>query len=446
VSDPSTSSGPPAGWYPDPAGGSGHRWWDGSAWTDHLSGPTPGTRDPQGPGRPEGTTTEPDLGGPTGPPAVASTPSPAPPGWYHDPAGEGGFRWWDGSTWTDTVTGPLDDLADGAGRPPAGSRSSSPGPGPIGEVDRLLSETFRLSGQRAGHLLPYVVYFVLSLGLIGAFAGWYGLRDTVVTIDEQSTAVDVDYGGSPVALIVYLVLFPLSMVGGVLAKAATARQTWAAQSGAPEPWSESLAGVLRRWRPLLFGAVGRTALYWVLGGSFVIGSVLVPPLILLFPVVAALFLFLWLRLAFISQAAVLAPAGSGPFSTSYRVSGQSAGRLLGRLIVLALVGAALLVVVSLTGSVFSALAGVENAVEPDPSGLVYDLNAYLGANVAFFALGSAFGALGLGANYVFAAVGTTLLYRNLDGPVDPAILRSPAGVDPSEVPEPSEAADHRASP
>ena len=31
----------PAGWYPDPAGGSGSRWWSGEAWTDHpTAGPT----------------------------------------------------------------------------------------------------------------------------------------------------------------------------------------------------------------------------------------------------------------------------------------------------------------------------------------------------------------------------------------------------------------------
>lgn len=27
---------PPAGWYPDPAGGSRLRWWEGTDWTDHY--------------------------------------------------------------------------------------------------------------------------------------------------------------------------------------------------------------------------------------------------------------------------------------------------------------------------------------------------------------------------------------------------------------------------
>jgi Domain of unknown function (DUF4328)/Protein of unknown function (DUF2510) len=33
--------GPLAGWYPDPAGGSRLRWWDGSAWTAHVTPPAP---------------------------------------------------------------------------------------------------------------------------------------------------------------------------------------------------------------------------------------------------------------------------------------------------------------------------------------------------------------------------------------------------------------------
>jgi Scramblase/Protein of unknown function (DUF2510) len=30
---------PPPGWYPDPAGGAGTRWWDGQGWTDHVQAP-----------------------------------------------------------------------------------------------------------------------------------------------------------------------------------------------------------------------------------------------------------------------------------------------------------------------------------------------------------------------------------------------------------------------
>jgi uncharacterized protein YxjI len=32
---------PPPGWYSDPAGGPGTRWWDGQGWTDHIQQPTP---------------------------------------------------------------------------------------------------------------------------------------------------------------------------------------------------------------------------------------------------------------------------------------------------------------------------------------------------------------------------------------------------------------------
>ncbi|MBB3676712.1 phospholipid scramblase-related protein [Modestobacter versicolor] len=34
-----TQSPPPPGWYPDPAGGAGTRWWDGQGWTEHVQQP-----------------------------------------------------------------------------------------------------------------------------------------------------------------------------------------------------------------------------------------------------------------------------------------------------------------------------------------------------------------------------------------------------------------------
>jgi hypothetical protein len=42
MSTPSLSSDlAPFGWYPDPAGSGMLRWWNGSAWTDHLEYPRP---------------------------------------------------------------------------------------------------------------------------------------------------------------------------------------------------------------------------------------------------------------------------------------------------------------------------------------------------------------------------------------------------------------------
>lgn len=36
-----TASTPPAGWYPDPSGGAGQRWWAGSLWTGQTQGESP---------------------------------------------------------------------------------------------------------------------------------------------------------------------------------------------------------------------------------------------------------------------------------------------------------------------------------------------------------------------------------------------------------------------
>lgn len=37
----SAPAGVPAGWYDDPSGGGGRRWWDGANWTSHVQAPLP---------------------------------------------------------------------------------------------------------------------------------------------------------------------------------------------------------------------------------------------------------------------------------------------------------------------------------------------------------------------------------------------------------------------
>lgn len=46
---------PPPGWYADPAGLHGSRWWDGTTWTDHVRAETPSDDPPPLPGAPDVT-------------------------------------------------------------------------------------------------------------------------------------------------------------------------------------------------------------------------------------------------------------------------------------------------------------------------------------------------------------------------------------------------------
>lgn len=330
-------------------------------------------------------------------------PTDPPPGWYPDPAGGPDYRWWDGLSWTDSLstevgTGPL-------------SRDAPS----VGVFGTWFSESFRSAIDRAGHFLPMILVFVLSVSVPTSFGIWYAVRNTVLTFDPETAAPAIDYGGSRPWLIAVAASVPLSTILSFLCKASVARQVWAVKADRPEPWSDSVREVLRRSGRVIPYSLGRAAIYYLLGGVLVAALLLSPGFILMAPFVGALLFFFWIRFAFVGTVAALGGPDDNPFAESWRLTGLQLGPLIGRLLVLAFVAFNLVLAFGIIGAPFTAIAGGGgNTVEPGADTLA--LNDLLGSNPSVFALGSLFNAVGLGAGYVLAAAGTTLLYRNLDGP------------------------------
>lgn len=86
---------PAPGWYKDPGGSDGQRYWDGQAWTDELR-----PRDAQ-PSRSHPTPPAQPTTAPAHPPAQPAGPAEQPPGWYPDPWDPQQQRAWDGQRWTE---------------------------------------------------------------------------------------------------------------------------------------------------------------------------------------------------------------------------------------------------------------------------------------------------------------------------------------------------------
>lgn len=344
-------------------------------------------------------------------------PSDPPPGWYPDPAGHTSYRWWDGQVWTES-TAAEDALRTGAATVPAAVSSAvGASTSTFGPIGPWFAESFRLTFSRFGHFLPMILFFVLAISIPTSFAVWYALRDTVLTFDPTSAAPDLDYGGSQPWLIVAVIGFPVATILSFLAKAAVIRQTWAAKAEQPEPWSASVTEALRRAPRVIPVSLGRTLLYWGLNGLFVYAVFAVSPVfVLAFPFLMLAILVIWVRLAFVGTVAALADPDQKPYRVSISLSSVSQLPLTGRLLLLGFVSVNMILAAGILGAPFTAIVGSGGAAV-QPSAETLRLNDVLGPNPSVFALGSLFNALGLGISYVLSAIGTTLLYRVLGGPV-----------------------------
>jgi Protein of unknown function (DUF2510) len=131
---------PAAGWFADPAGSAGTRWWDGAQWTDH---------------------TRPLVTAPVVAASAVVEAAKVEAGWYPDPDGLGGKRWWSGDEWGRQVPPDLAAELQSLGA----AQQSSAQIGPLIEPDFHTSTANHWAGNatRSGNTTPIWIMACLPL-------------------------------------------------------------------------------------------------------------------------------------------------------------------------------------------------------------------------------------------------------------------------------------------
>ena len=326
-----------------------------------------------------------------------------PPGWYPDPYGQPGYRWWNGVAWTE-------DRWTGEG-------ASSNGPPAVGD---LLGETFRVLGQRIGHLFTLAAVIVI-LPTVAATGLLYSVLHDVRYQDGQWTGVDA----GRVALGIVAML--ATLIPQLVFTAAVSRHAMAALNGNPEPWSRSLGGGLRRAVRVLAANVAVWLPAIVLALVVVVVAGVLTPVLLVVAVPAVLvgLAVVWVRAGLVGTAAAVAPGGLSSVRTSFALSKGRFWSLFGRFLLLGLLWLAANMAGSFASSPVAGFADpAEDAIkiDDDTGELVrLDFDSLIGDNIGVIGFSLVVSSLVQAGATALTAIGRVSVYRSLAGPVEEAL-------------------------
>lgn len=342
----------------------------------------------------------------SGPPPLPPSSGP-PPGWYPDPYGMPGYRWWNGVAWTDDRSG--GDAGAGAG-----------GDGGLIGVGDLLGETFRLLGQRLGHLFTLAAVLLLAPTVVG-LAALYAALDGVRYADGGWT------GAEPARFVVAGIGVVVVFVATLTFTGAINRQGMAAAGGDPEPWTASLAGGLRRTPRI----VGANLAVWVpvvvVAVVVLVGAALVPVLLLVaVPAVVVGLVVVWVRSGLLTTAASVAPRGTSSIGAAFGATRGRFWAFFGRFLLIA----TLYWAVQTGGSIATAPVAGLGAAPDDEAILVdeetgellrLDFGELVTDNVGVLGFTLVVSALVQAAGSAVSSLARVSLYRSTGAPVDPAL-------------------------